>query len=269
MRGDRYTMIIWRKRAPRLAASMLLAALLCIGCAGCDILPSEEYDDYDVSGYIQALLDSSYHNDHHKFITITQAAEDSAQANNTATVENAAINFCNAYSLNPNEEQMARLEGIMAQALLSAKYQVADETKVETGYTIEVTVSPITSFSGLTEEFTSLRSQAQEEVDQAARTAGQGDGNQDDDDGGSDDWDDWDDGEPEPTPEPTPQPTPQVSASELYVNKVLDLCQAKAAALEFNQPDAVVVMDIRLTNNGELQLDLNQIDEIDRMVLMF
>jgi len=260
-------MAIWRKRASRFAAAVLLAVLLCMGCAGCDILPSEEYDDYDVSGYIQALLDSSYHNSHQTFITITQAAEDSAQANNTATVENAAVNFCNAYSLNPNEEQMERLEGIMAQALLSARYQVEDEVKVETGYTIQVTVSPIISFSGLTEEFTALRSQAQEEA-ASTNMANLNGGGDNGGDGSEDDWDDsWDEEGEEPTP--TPQPTPQVDASQLYVDKVLDLCQAKAAAPEFDQTDSVIVMDIRLTNNGELQLDLNQIDEIDRTVLRF
>jgi len=31
----------------------------------------------------------------------------------------------------------------------------------------------------------------------------------------------------------------------------------------------VIVLDIRLTDKGELQLDLNQIDEIDRAVLAF
>ena len=84
-------------------AALLLAVLLCMGVAGCDILPSEEYNDYDVSGYIQALLDSSYHDNHRAFVTITQAADDIAKANNTTTIENTAINFCNAYSLNPND----------------------------------------------------------------------------------------------------------------------------------------------------------------------
>lgn len=250
------------------AAALLLAVLLCMGFAGCDILPSEEYNDYDVSGYIQALLDSSYHDNHRAFIAITQAADDSAKANNTATVENAAINFCNAYSLNPNDQQMERLKGIMATALLSTRYQVKDEVKVETGYTIEVTVSPITSFAGLTGDFTTLRSQAQEEIDRTSMVnLGEGEGGGDDDDG--DNWDDGDE-EAEPTPSPTPAPTPLLkTAAELYVDKVLDLCEQKAAALEYGGADTVIIMDIRLTQNGELQLDLNQIDEIDRAVLAF
>lgn len=249
----------------------MLAVLLCMGFAGCDILPSEEYNDYDVSGYIQALLDSSYHDNHRSFVAITQAADDIAKANNTATIENAAINFCNTYSLNPNDQQMERLKGIMATALLGARYQVKDEVKVETGYTIEVAVSPITSFAGLTGEFTSLRSQAQEEINKTSMVnLVEGEGGYDDNDDDDDDWYDDDEEEAEPTPTPTPAPTPLVkTATELYVDKVLDLCEQRAAALEYGGADTVIVMDIRLTKNGELQLDLNQIDEIDRTVLAF
>ena len=248
-------------KAYRKFTALLLAAAICLGLTGCSILPSEEFNDYDVSGYIQALLDSSYHNSHGAFISVTQAAADTAQANNTTTVENAAINFCNAYGLNPTEEQMQRLEGIMSTALLGAKYQVKDEVKTETGYTIEVTVSPITTFSGLTEQFTTLRSQAQEEVDRTSMVnLGEG--------GGEGDEDGDEDGEEGPTP--TPAPTPLLlTAGELYVNKVLDLCESKVSLLEFGGADTVIVMDIRLTDEGELQLDLNQIDEIDRAVLAF
>lgn len=250
-------------KALKRCAALLLAALMCLGFAGCDILPSEEFNDYDVSGYIQALLDSSYHDDHRSFIAITQASEDSAKANNTTTIENAAINFCNAYGLNPDDQQMERIEGVMTTALMGARYQVKDEVKVETGYTIEVTVSPVTTFAGLTGEFTSLRSQAQEEINKTSMV-NLGEGEDGDEDG--DGWEDEDEEEPTPTPAPTPQGK---TATELYVDKVLDFCEAKAAALEFGGTDVVIVLDIRLTENGELQLDLNQIDEIDQAVLAF
>ena len=46
---------------------LVLAALLAFALSGCDI-PMPGFADYDVSGYIQALLDSSYHNSHDSFI---------------------------------------------------------------------------------------------------------------------------------------------------------------------------------------------------------
>ena len=143
-----------------------------------------------------------------------------------------------------------------------------DEVKVETGYTVEVTVSPITTFAGLTGEFTSIRSQAQEEVNRTSMVNLQdGEGQED----GGEDGDEWNgvEGE-EPAPTPVPTPAPQMkTVAELYLDRVLDLCEQKAAALEFGGEDTVIVLDIRLTDKGELQLDLNQIDEIDRAVLAF
>lgn len=246
-------------------AAVLLSALICLGLSGCDLLPSEEFNDYDVSSYIQALLDSSYHDDHRAYMARIQATEDTARANNITTVENAAINFCNAYGLSPDDAQMQRLEEIMAKALLSTRYQVADEVKVETGYTIDVTVSPITSFSGLTEQFTTIRSQAQEEVNSKSMV-NLDDGEGQEDGGENGEWSE----EGEDVPTPTPAPTPLLkTATELYVDRVLDFCEGRLTALEFAGADTTIVLDIRLTKNGELQVDLNQIDEIDRAVLAF
>ncbi len=246
-------------------AAVLLSALICLGLSGCDFLPSEEFNDYDVSSYIQALLDSSYHDDHREYMARIQATEDTAKANNVTTVENAAINFCNAYGLSPDDTQMQRLEEIMAKALLSTRYQVADEVKVETGYTIDVTVSPITSFSGLTEQFTTIRSQAQEEVNSKSMV-NLDDGEGQEDGGENGEW--GEEGEDEPTP--TPAPTPLLkTATELYVDRVLDFCEGRLTSLEFAGGDTTIVLNIRLTKNGKLQVDLNQIDEIDRAVLAF
>lgn len=254
-------------RAWRKWAAALLTAALCLSCAGCAFLPSEDYNDYDVSGYIQALLDSSYRDSHQGFIAITQVEEESARANHVTTVENAAVNFCNHYNLYPDDTQMERLESIMAQTLMNAQYDVKDEVKTETGYNIEVAVTPIISFSGLSGELSSLQSQARDEASRLntpAVSSSEEDGGED---WGDEGWgDEYGEEEAEPTPEPTP--APQVDAQELYMEKVLELCQNKAASPQYSSEGTSIVMDIRLTENGELQLDLNQIDQIDRTVLL-
>lgn len=252
------------KRAKKWAA-LLLCVLLGGACAGCGLLPSTDFNDYDVSSYIQALLDSSYHNSHQDYVAITQAQEEAAQANNTTTIENAAVNFCNAYNISPSEEQMEKLQGIMGQALLSAKYTVKEEKKIETGYSIEVEVSPITSFAGLEQELARLRTQAQEEAAQANLGALAGENG----DGGEEEGAEDETGEEGAEPTPTPVPAAKVDAQELYVDKVLEYCQAKAAAVEFQGQNTSIVLDIRLTGKGELQLDLNQIDDIDQTILLF
>src|SRR5699024_5359017 len=75
------------------AALGLAAAALCLGLMGCSL--SSGFADYDVSGYFQALLDSSYKNQNENYATVAATTEENAQQNNTTTVRNAAVNFCN------------------------------------------------------------------------------------------------------------------------------------------------------------------------------
>ena len=74
-----------RKRLP----ALLLAVVLAVSLSGCAI-PIPGFADYDVSGYVKALLDSSYHQENEEFMSITGATKTAAQQNNTDTVENAA-----------------------------------------------------------------------------------------------------------------------------------------------------------------------------------
>ena len=141
--------------------AVVCAVLLAAALAGCSI-PMPGFADYDVSAYIQGLLDSSYKASHGEFMSLASATLEDAQENNTTTVENAAVEFCNTYNLLADDAQMDRLEDIMARALTQARYTVKEEQKVDTGYYLEVDVSSITNFSGLTRQLESLRQQAQD-----------------------------------------------------------------------------------------------------------
>ena len=260
----------------------VLAVVLAVVCAGC-ALPDAGFGDYDVSGYIEALLDSSYHNAHDRFIAVTGTSEEISQQNHTSTVENAPVNFCNAYGLSPNEEQLARLKDIMSRAFDQAKYTVKEEQKIETGYYIEVEVTPIGSFAGLTETFSGLRTQAMDEASAAnAAQSSQGvlgegqDGfvpgeeNQDGEDWDNEDWD-GEEAEPTPTPAPTPASTPGVKVDpyQLYMEKVLEYCQGQLSSIRYQEQNVTIALDIRQTPTGELQIDLNQVDALDKTMLMF
>lgn len=265
MRHTRHSNPAWRW------AAVLLSLALGLNLSGCQLLPSEDYNDYDVSGYIQAFLDSSYHNSHERFINLSQSSQEEAQLNNTTTVENAAVNFCNAYSLSPSEEQLSELQGIMGQALAAAQYTVMDERRIDTGYYIEVEVTPITSLAGLESDLNQLRTQAQDEAD-AANAASAPTPAPEEDTGGEDEWGDEYGEEEEPDPTPTPEPTPEpvhVDAKELYVDKVIQLCRERLNQVEYQSTSVTIALDIRQTNEGELQLDMNQIESIDQSVLIF
>lgn len=266
---------LWKRAALALGAAGLSLAL-----AGCS-LPMTGFADYDVSGYFQALLDSSYKGQNAAYIEVAATTQENAEQNNTTTVRNAAVHFCNTYGINPSDEQLSQLEEVMRQALAQTRYTVREERKVETGYTLEVEIDPIVSFSGLDSTIDRLREEAQEEATQANGSHSSGNGGSYGYDDGYDSYDDsyddsygyddgygsyddsyGDDSQPEEDAEP-------VDATALFVDKVVEYCQGQLASLEYSGQTVTITLEIRQTEAGELQLDTNQLDTMDQTVLQF
>lgn len=271
--------------------TVVAAAAMSLLLTGCS-LPMMGFADYDVSGYFQALLDSSYKGQNTEYVDIAATTEEKAMQNNTATVQNAAVNFCNTYGITPSDEQLTQLEEVMRQALLQADYTVKDEQKVDTGYYLEVEIVPIVNFSGLESEIDKLRDEAQDEASQAQKEAEEEEENSDsydsydsyddygyDDGYGSEDdygyedssYDDYDDtsSDQESSQEESDQDTQPVSANDLFVNKVVEYCQELVTTIRYADTPVTISLDIVQTEKGELQLDTNQLDTIDRTVLQF
>jgi hypothetical protein len=268
--------------------TVVAAAAMSLLLTGCS-LPMMGFADYDVSGYFQALLDSSYKGQNTEYVDIAATTEEKAMQNNTATVQNAAVNFCNTYGITPSDEQLTQLEEVMRQALLQADYTVKDEQKVDTGYYLEVEIIPIVNFSGLESEIDKLRDKAQDEASQAQKEAEEEEENSDsydsyddygyDDGYGSEDdygyedssYGDYDDtsSDQESSQEESDQDTQPVSANDLFVNKVVEYCQELVTTIRYADTPVTISLDIVQTEKGELQLDTNQLDTIDRTVLQF
>ncbi len=264
-----------------------VAAVLSLTLTGCS-LPMMGFADYDVSGYFQALFDSCYKGENEAYMAVAATNEQSAQENNNTTVENAAVNFCNTYGLNPSEEQLTQLEDVMRQAFLQADYTVKDEQKVEGGYYLEVEIDPIVNFSGLEDKVEELREEAQDEATQANSSSSQEDEDSDGDYGSEDGYGDYgyddsgyDDGsdygyEDSSQEESSSsqdssdtEDTGVVDANALFVDKVITFCQGQLEFLTHGDETVTIALDIRQTSDGELQLDTNQLDTIDRTVLQF
>lgn len=281
----------WRSLAAAAAMSLLLT-----GCS----LPMTGFADYDVSGYFQALLDSSYKGKNTEYVDIAATTEEKAMQNNTTTVQNAAVNFCNTYGISPSDQQLSQLEEVMRQALLQADYTVKDEQKVEGGYSLEIEITPIVNFNDLESEIGQLRDEAQEEATQALEEAnrqeessssddsygygdddgyGYGDSYDDSDSYGYDDsynsYGDDSYGDSSSSQESSQdedgdqEETSSVSANDLFVNKVVEYCQELVQDIRFGDQPVIITLDILQTEDGELQLDTNQLDTIDRTVLQF
>lgn len=257
--------------------SLAAAAAMSLLLTGCS-LPMTGFADYDVSGYFQALLDSSYKGQNTDYVAIAATTEEKAMENNTTTVQNAAVNFCNTYGVSPSDEQLSQLEEVMRQALLQANYTVKDEQKVDDGYYLEVEIVPIVNFSGLENEIDNLRDEAQEEATQAQQEAQKEESSSDDsydnsyDDGYDNTYDgygDEDTSSDEESSQDQQDETVTISANELFVDKVVEYCQKQVSDIRFGDEPVTISLDILQTEDGELQLDTNQLDTIDRTVLQF
>lgn len=281
--------------------SLVAAAAMSLLLTGCS-LPMTGFADYDVSGYFQALLDSSYKGKNTEYVDIAATTEEKAMQNNTTTVQNAAVNFCNTYGISPSDQQLSQLEEVMRQALLQADYTVKDEQKVEGGYSLEIEITPIVNFNDLESEIGQLRDEAQEEATQALEEAnrqeessssddsygygdddgygyGYGDSYDDSDSYGYDDsynsYGDDSYGDSSSSQESSQdedgdqEETSSVSANDLFVNKVVEYCQELVQDIRFGDQPVIITLDILQTEDGELQLDTNQLDTIDRTVLQF
>ena len=186
----------------------------------------------------------------------------------------------------------------MRQALRQADYTVMDEQKVDGGYYLEVEIDPIVNFSGLEDTISQLRTEAEEEATLANSSSSQdedsygsddstygydggsyGDGYDDSyGDGYGDSYDSYSDGAPygsysgedssssdgEETSQADSEP---VDANSLFVDKVVAYCQEELSSIRYGSEPVTIALDIRQTDAGELQLDTNQLDTIDKTVL--
>lgn len=254
----------------KLGVAMLAAVLLCVSCAACSI-PMPGFADYDVSGYIKALLDSSYHGENEEFRDITGASEEDAKVNNTTTVENAAVNFCNVYGVSPSEAQMVEIQKVMRQAFSLTKYTVKAHQKTNTGYYLEVEIASISNFGGRKNEIDKLKAEAQTEATHRNQTefvtSSEPAVEYYEDEYGNlyDEYGNVVEPSPSPSPSPSPEPT---DANALFVEKVISFLKTEIANVVYESP-VTISMDILQTEAGELQLDTNQLDTLDRTVIRF
>lgn len=230
-------------------AAILLCAVLLLTTAGCSLFPTPGFAEYDVSGYVKALLDSSYHGDHKAIKEIAGVNDAGAQTNTDTTVENAAIYFCNNYGISPSERQLDELKAIMRQAFALTKYTVKEERKVDGGYYLEVEVAAITNFEGRSADIDQLKIEAQD-----ASIGSTGNTTSGDEDGGEE-----------------ADSTAQIGtdANTLFVDKVLEFCKSELANISYDPDTRSLPLDVVQTEKGELQLDMNQLDAIDRAVIRF
>jgi len=260
-----------KMKIKKLLVYVLTAVLLVTGFTGCSIL-QPQFADYDVSGYISALLKSSYLGDHDDYMVFAKTTVQNSEENNTATISNAAINFCNAFDIYPSDEQLAAFEAIMASAFKLVKYKVKDEQKIDTGYYIEVEIEPLLMFQELNGSIEQARADSKKHLleGQSAITESSGDEESDTGETDSDYYDEYEGSEAESSLPEEGTNTEPLDENTAFVNEVVRLCQQALSQPSQSYGSSIVIpLDIRQTDAGELQMDLMQIEKIDDTVISF
>lgn len=256
-------------------AGVLTALLLVTGLTGCSIL-QPEFADYDVSGYISALLKSSYSGNHEDYMVYAKTTLQNSQENNTATISNAAINFCNAYNIYPSDEQLKEFETVMAEACKLVRYTVKDEQKIDTGYYIEVDVEPLLLFQNLSDSIEKARSDAQKHLLEGQSTSSAS-SQADENEGEETEYDEYGNAyESSEVESSSPENgaatgnTAPLDENTAFINEVIRLCnQALSQPTHAYGSSIIIALDIRQTDAGELQMDTTQLEKIDDTIISF
>ena len=146
---------------------------------------------------------------------------------------------------------------------------------MESGNYLEVEIDPIVNFQNLEDTISQLREEAEQEATQA-NSSSREESSADEESGDGYDYG-YDDGygdsqdttEEDVSSSALEEDTEPVAANTLFVDKVIAYCQGQLNALQHSGTAVTISLDIRQTSEGELQLDTNQLDTIDRTVLPF
>lgn len=253
-------------------AKLFSALLLILTFSGCNII-APGFSDYDVTGYIHAVLSSSYLQDHASYIEFTKKDEAYAAENNAATVENGAIYFCNTYGLYPNEEQMVKIKELMADTYRLAKFTVKEKVKTDAGYDVEVSVEPLTIFQNCTAEFENALNGIKNGTLHVGgtgstvtpktenETSDPADENLEEDDLLNED-------EQSSGEESSVDAVNALDENALFIDEVIRICREKLNGTPTYGSTASVTMNILQSKEGDLSLDMNQIEQIDKTVLL-
>lgn len=250
-----------------------LSILMLMGLTGCDNLPANKFNDYNVSGYIKALLDSSYKGTHSNYVNYSNETEAAAVENSRITMENGAVQFCNTYDVSPTDAQMDAIVAFITQAYALTKYVVKEEEKTTTGYSVDVEIQPLTTFTNNASAFVAAYNKAQSDAQNQTNNSNSSPYSSKSSEAAEDDWDqDWDEdwadeSEIAPTPSPTPQP---VDPAQTYADEVIRICKETLSGGTPTYGSTVTItLNILLDESGNLSLDTTQIEEIDLTVIQF
>lgn len=118
-----------------------MMVIMCLsGCSSISLLMQGEFD---ASGYVQGILDSSYKGIFDQYIELTKDTQENAESAYEAVMKTKAEDFANYTAVTLTDETRTKFIDYSKQIYNNAKYEVSDATKTDNGFTVDIVISPI------------------------------------------------------------------------------------------------------------------------------
>ena len=208
-----------------------LSVFCAVGLTGCDLLSSIDADEY-----AKNTLDAVYRGETAQYLQTNENAllEDVAKAhadNVQAELDYFVTDYLGLAVCSAENEQ--RLEELYEKIYRSAKYEVAEAVKAESGYTIEVTVYPIDLFEQAYDEMASFS----EYFFSAKNLAALG----------------------EITDE---------AKEDTFLSGILDILLPRTDAIGYNDPETITLAVVK-DENGLYTIDRETLGQFDKLLISY
>lgn len=140
------------KKWNRISVIVLICVLMTMSMSGCSAISLLTQGEFDASGYVQGIMDSTYKADFDKYIELTDDTKENAQGAYEKVMDTKAQVFATYTSVTLTDESKAKFIEYSKQIYNNAKYEVLDAKKTENGFTVDVVITPITILKNIKTE---------------------------------------------------------------------------------------------------------------------
>lgn len=137
------------KNLLRKALLLFLSLTFILSFTACDTFETISGTDFDASGYVKCLLDLRHYNETKKYLELTDSTQEESVETYEEWLNNEVNYFCNYAGIQTDkisDEVYDQLHTFIKSVFEKAKYDVKKAMKTDSGYAVEVIVSPVNIF---------------------------------------------------------------------------------------------------------------------------
>lgn len=131
---------------------ILIGVFLVAMVSGCSTLSLLMQGEFDASGYVKGILDSSYKGQFEEYIKLTDDSQENAQSAYDKIMETKAEGFATYTAVTLTDELKPKFIDYSKQIYKQAKYEVAEAKKTDKGFTVDITITPMTILQAIETE---------------------------------------------------------------------------------------------------------------------